>query len=651
LARYVRILVALTAGLALAGLAPGGSPALALTGHGHTATRLVNPRTGLPIGVMPTIQTSAARPRQAASIAHLAYFGGPVVSNARLETVLWGRPADGKTYLPQVTDSTTPNFSTFFGQVGASPYLSWLREYDTGAGTGQQVGYVSFLGRTAITPTVASGSLVQDSAIQQELVQQINARHLPAPVLDAHSFADTVYALFFPAGTQVCMGTSCSGQTFCAYHSSFPVSVGATSLSIRYMVLPYADANILNGCSSTGVTTAFPITESFTSHELIETITDPDVGQATVFGPPLAWYDEANGEIADICQFSSDPATGSVLGSDGQAYVVQNEWSNALDACATTRPGTAGAPTALAATPRAGGAVQLSWQAPGDDGGNAVTSYDVYRSTSASQLGSVVGSVPATTTGWTSPALPDGQTQFFRVVAVNAVWSGLPSVQASAVPDSAPPTTAMTAPTGHFQLASTITARWSGSDTGSGVASFDVQLRSARWNGAFGPWAPFATGTTATSAALSGTRGTEYCFRVRATDVLGNASAWSTPRCTSVPLDDRSLAASAGWSRLSNTSAYGGTISRTTTGGATLSITGVRGDRLAVVVTTCPTCGKLGVLLGGTLWKSISLVSATTHTKVIRLPGTFSLRTTSVGLKNLTAGKPVYVDGLGVSRT
>jgi hypothetical protein len=37
------------------------------------------------------------------------------------------------------------------------------------------------------------------------------------------------------------------------------------------------------------------------SHELIEAITDGAFGQATSSGPPLAWYDETNGEIGDIC--------------------------------------------------------------------------------------------------------------------------------------------------------------------------------------------------------------------------------------------------------------------------------------------------------------------------------------------------------------
>ena len=59
------------------------------------------------------------------------------------------------------------------------------------------------------------------------------------------------------------------------------------------------------------------------SHELCESITDPQPGQG--------WYDDANGEIGDICAHTS--TAGSVVGGDGVRYVVQREWSNRLRTC------------------------------------------------------------------------------------------------------------------------------------------------------------------------------------------------------------------------------------------------------------------------------------------------------------------------------
>jgi uncharacterized membrane protein len=71
-----------------------------------------------------------------------------------------------------------------------------------------------------------------------------------------------------------------------------------------------------------------------TSHELIESVTDRDVGLATTVGYPLAWYDTAGGEIGDIChqQFAT------VVGGDGNTYSVQKQWSNKYNACIATAP-------------------------------------------------------------------------------------------------------------------------------------------------------------------------------------------------------------------------------------------------------------------------------------------------------------------------
>ena len=46
---------------------------------------------------------------------------------------------------------------------------------------------------------------------------------------------------------------------------------------------------------------------------MIETVTDAEVGMASAFGPPLAWYDTTNGEIGDICNAQQ----GTIVGGDG----------------------------------------------------------------------------------------------------------------------------------------------------------------------------------------------------------------------------------------------------------------------------------------------------------------------------------------------
>ena len=143
---------------------------------------------------------------------------------------------------------------------------------------------------------------------------------------------------------------------------------------------------------------------------------------------------------------------------------------------------------------------------------------------------------------------------------------------------------------------------WKSSDAGgSGVRSVDVRARSANFNGPFGALSyPSAwQGLTTTSLAMSLTAGREYCFSARVRDVAGNLSAWSAETCTAVALDDRSLAASAGWTRgTSSTYAYG-TYTRATSSGRSLTRDAVSGRRIAVVVTTCSTCGVVDVYHAG----------------------------------------------------
>lgn len=84
--------------------------------------------------------------------------------------------------------------------------------------------------------------------------------------------------------------------------------------------------------------------------------------------------------------------------------------------------------------------------------------------------------------------------------------------------DLTPPVTRITelAPT---QLLRTFTIRWQGQDRpGSGVATYDVQVRAGR-NGA---WTNLLSGSTATSATFTGERGQTYYVRVRARDQAGN---------------------------------------------------------------------------------------------------------------------------------
>jgi hypothetical protein len=219
--------------------------------------------------------------------------------------------------------------------------------------------------------------------------------------------------------------------------------------------------------------------------------------------------------------------------------------------------------------------------------------------------------------------------------------------------DTVAPTAALAAPKAQFAQSPSATVKWSGSDVGSGVASWQVQWQRAPYNGDFGAWsspASYAPGTLSdTYGDLA--RGYDYCYRVRSVDGAGNASAYSPSRCTSVLLDDRSLATSAGWARITGRAYYAGTATTTKHHNATLKRTGAHLDRIAMLATKCAACGRVGVYVNGELIGTVNLHASSTHNRQLIKLAPFSYRTGTVTLKTLTSGKLVRIDGLGISRT
>jgi hypothetical protein len=196
-----------------------------------------------------------------------------------------------------------------------------------------------------------------------------------------------------------------------------------------------------------------------------------------------------------------------------------------------------------------------------------------------------------------------------------------------------------------------VTFGWDGIDQ-TAVASYDVRYRVARYDGGFGAYRyrASAQGTTATSFPVALTRGYTYCVGVRARDTLGNVGAWNTPQCVGTPLDDRSLSASAGWTRHTSAGFYGGTYTFARTAGRTLTLRAVEGRMLGLVARTCPGCGKVRVLLDGVDVGEISTNAARTTYRKKWGVGFRYLRSGTVTLVTVD-DKPVYIDGLAVLRT
>jgi len=267
---------------------------------------------GAQVHIMPLVGDPSPN---GAGAPHLNYYGGRVISNARVVVVFWG---------PNVNSTVRSQIGGFYSAVTDSPYMDWLSEYNTTItavdgqpGTNQLIGRGSLRSSVTITPSNTS-MFLRDSDIQSEINNQINGGTLPLPD------ADTLYMVYFPPGIVISLDSYYSCQQFCAYHGTFTRGGASVPYGVMPDFGPGSGCDL--GCGSNP--SMFNNMTSVSSHEMVESITDMEVGLATALGRPLAWYDPVNGEIGDIC----NGIQGSIAG-----YTVQRQWSNQVNDCIVSR--------------------------------------------------------------------------------------------------------------------------------------------------------------------------------------------------------------------------------------------------------------------------------------------------------------------------
>lgn len=173
-----------------------------------------------------------------------------------------------------------------------------------------------------------------------------------------------------------------------------------------------------------------------------------------------------------------------------------------------------------------------------------------------------------------------------------------------------------------LQLESSSTAQrlpmriiWSGTDTGSGVASYDVQRS---YSG--GAYATIASKTTATSLDWTMTPGHGYKFRVRARDKAGNVGKWTTAYTWNPSLVQQtssSVKYTGTWSAGSSPQYSGGTVKFASAAGASASMK-FSGRGVAFVTTLRTTGGEVQVWIDGALATTIDThADATTLRQVV----------------------------------
>jgi hypothetical protein len=347
--RLVVLFVACVAGamaiqlLAMDPPRPGSPQRAGTPGVRVAASPFITSRGRLPLGVTPLLGPEVKRSApETAALLH--YYGGPVVTNVVTVDVLWGT---------QVDPTVAAAMPGFLRSVTSSSYMDWLCEYNTlglpPPTTNQVIGRGTFQGQFTITPRQA-GTLIHDQDIQDEIAYQLAQGNLPQPQFDAQGYPQTLYLIEFPPGiTIVLPDGSQSCQVFCAYHGTMLYHQNP----LMYSVHPDygAGSPCAGGCGLQP--TPLQNQESVHSHEMVEAVTDPEVGLS---GQSLGWYDDNNGEIGDICNGQE-----AALSLNGTSFTVQKEWSNRQSTCVTGNPGLAAPPSisGTASVP-SGGTISLS---------------------------------------------------------------------------------------------------------------------------------------------------------------------------------------------------------------------------------------------------------------------------------------------------
>lgn len=255
----------------------------------------------------------------------LTYQGGAVVTHAQSHAIY---------VLNQAVHCTTPscwgNPEGFLQDLGASDFIHITDQY---------VGRTDDNRYTVGSHASVNFKLPSVPLTDSDVLAVIHAVASKSGLSGYHH----IYHVFLPPGTDECFDstfTACYSPDnpytfgFCAYHSSADFTdIG----HVLYSVEPFQNVAGCNDLPGPNGQTADSTNDTW-SHELFETITDPD---------GTAWYNFSNlgllfDEVGDECEFllftsNADYGNPLTFKMNGKSYQVQTEYSNSAHAC-TIRP-------------------------------------------------------------------------------------------------------------------------------------------------------------------------------------------------------------------------------------------------------------------------------------------------------------------------
>ena len=445
------------------------------------------------------------------------------------------------------------NFTTPPGQVTnvnatagyASANLSWNAPTSGDAVTTYTI--TPYIGSTAQTPTTVTGNPAPTTAVVSGLTNGTTytftvtaSNPAGSGPESAQSNAVTPSASIvhvINGGFESGLTGWTAGGTATPVASTSQVHSGSGSALLGMVQPAIAPAGDSNVSQTVAIPSSGTTTLSFWYWPA--TVDDLCSGSACTFDWQEAQIRSTSGQtLASVFKSNSNAQKWTQVSFDMTPYAGQNVvlWFNVhqdgsnppddtwtyLDDVTLSQPSVPGAPTGVTAT-AGNGSATVSWLAPTNTGGSAITSYTVtpYIGSTAQTPVKVTGSPPATST--TVTGLTNGTSYTFTVSATNSSGTSPASAPSNAVTPSALPG----APTGVTATAgnASATVSWTAPTTtgGSAITSYTVTpfIGSTAQTPVTVSGSPPATTTTVTGL----TNGTSYTFTVSATNANGTGPA------------------------------------------------------------------------------------------------------------------------------
>ncbi|SMH71442.1 PQQ-dependent sugar dehydrogenase [Candidatus Nitrosotalea okcheonensis] len=222
-----------------------------------------------------------------------------------------------------------------------------------------------------------------------------------------------------------------TGNIVVTMAGSTSVVVGAYSFSGVNQTTPIPTSminhNIAAGSPTISITTQYPNSWVLDSASIY--------GGTTLGSPTCTqqWNANIAGAITGASSSTSQASAGSVICS-WTASGSGDMWDDAaIEIKASGTVTIPGSPTSLTATTISSSQINLSWTAPSNNGGSAITGYKIERSTdSGTTWSTIVANTASASTTYSDSGLAASTVYTYRVSAINSVGTGSPSNTASA---------------------------------------------------------------------------------------------------------------------------------------------------------------------------------------------------------------------------